>query len=90
MERAAGNNEQFGAILYDFSKAYDRVPKHILVKKMIELEIPAYLINIIYDWLTNRQFTVVHRNLRNKTKGAKKWNPARIESECPFMVNIRL
>ena len=30
---SAGNNLQFGAISYDFVKAYDRVPKHILIKK---------------------------------------------------------
>jgi retron-type reverse transcriptase len=38
----AGNEEQFGAISYDFSKAYDRVPKHILLEKMIKLKVPAY------------------------------------------------
>ena len=30
---SAGNNEQFGAILYDFVKAYDRVPKNIVIAK---------------------------------------------------------
>ena len=48
----AGNGNQFGAILYDFTKAYDRVPKHVLIKKMIKLEIPAYLIKIVYEWLS--------------------------------------
>ena len=28
---AAGNEEQFGAILYDFTKAYDRAPKRALM-----------------------------------------------------------
>ena len=58
---AAGNNEQFGAILYDFTKAYDRVPKHILLSKMIKLSIPGYLINFVYDWLSHRKFTVIYR-----------------------------
>ncbi|KMS94673.1 hypothetical protein BVRB_016390, partial [Beta vulgaris subsp. vulgaris] len=44
---AAGKRKQFGAVLYDFTKAYDRVPKHILLRKMQELEIPVYLINIV-------------------------------------------
>ena len=44
---AAGNEAQFGAILYDFTKAYDRVPKHILIKKMAKLSVPSYLINIV-------------------------------------------
>ena len=38
----AGNNLQFGAILYDFTKAYDRVPKLVLLNKMMQLEIPTY------------------------------------------------
>ena len=50
---AAGTDKQFGAILYDFTKAYDRVPKHILVKKMIELKLPAYMINIVYEVITS-------------------------------------
>ena len=58
---AAGNKQQFGAILYDFTKAYDRVPKHILISKMIRLKIPAYLIKIVYDWLSDRTFTVTHK-----------------------------
>lgn len=58
---AAGNNEQFGAILYDFTKAYDRVPRHRLLKKMKWLNIPAYLTNIVYEWLSNRKFTVAYR-----------------------------
>ena len=70
---AAGTNQKFGIILYDFTKAYDRVPKHTLVKKMIELNTPAYLINIIHDWLTNRQFTVTYRQhesrIRNQENG---------------------
>ena len=65
---AAGNNEQFGAIAYDFTKAYDRVPKHVLVRKMKTLNVPAYLINIAYEWLTDRKFTVIHRNYETKPR----------------------
>jgi len=56
------NRQQFGAILFDFTKAYDRVPKHILLKKMITLKIPSYLTNIVYSWLKHRKFTVSYRN----------------------------
>ena len=58
----AGTNRQFGAILYDFTKAYDRVPKHILIDKMLDLDIPAYLVRIVHQWLTDRTFTVTYRN----------------------------
>ena len=58
----AGNENQFGGILCDFIKEYDRVPKHVLIKKMIKLEIPAYLIKIVNEWLSKRQFTVSHRD----------------------------
>ncbi|MEN9568144.1 MAG: polyprotein of L1-like non-LTR retrotransposon Zorro 1, partial [Cyanobacteriota bacterium] len=30
---SAAQNQQFGCIFYDFTKAYDRVPKHIVLKK---------------------------------------------------------
>ena len=63
---AAGTKKQFGAVLYDFTKAYDRVPKHILLKKMTKLEIPAYLIQIVYNWLSDRKFTVAFRGIESR------------------------
>ncbi|MEN9639128.1 MAG: hypothetical protein RLZZ262_996 [Bacteroidota bacterium] len=70
---SAGNDLQFGVILYDFVKAYDRVPKHIIIAKMIELNIPAFLTNFVHEWLTNRRFTVQYQmqkpSLREQTNG---------------------
>src|SRR5689334_11998848 len=72
---AAGKESQFGAILYDFIKAYDRVPKHILIRKMAKLKIPAYLINIVYEWLSNRTFTVTFRDTESKPRAQKNGIP---------------
>jgi hypothetical protein len=58
---SAGTNHHFGAILYDFVKAYDRVPKHVIIQKMRALKIPAYLTNFVYQWLTDRKFTVEYK-----------------------------
>ena len=65
---AAGTDRQFGAILYDFAKAYDRVPRHVLIDKMIKLNIPNYLVNIVYEWLTERKFTVTFRNRESRVR----------------------
>lgn len=65
---AAGTNKQFGAILYDFVKAYDRVPKHIILDKMIDLNMPAYLVRMVHQWLTNRTFTVSYRNYESEIR----------------------
>ena len=48
--------------------AYDRVPKHILIKKMVKLNVPSYLINIVYEWLTDRTFTVAYRSCESKPR----------------------
>ncbi len=65
---AAGTDRQFGALVYDFAKAYDRVPKHVLIEKMIKLNIPNYLVNIVYEWLTERKFTVTFRNSESRVR----------------------
>src|SRR5690348_5197754 len=74
---AAGAHQQFGAILYDFTKAYDRVPKQILVKKMISLDVPTYLIHIVYDWITNRTFTVSYRGHETQPRQQENGIPQR-------------
>ena len=68
---AAGSESQFGAILYDLTKAYDRVPNHILIRKMTKLKVPSYLINIVYDWISNRTFTVTFRDTESKPRVQK-------------------
>jgi hypothetical protein len=35
---------------------------------MAKLKVPAYLINIVYEWLSNRAFTVAFRNSESKPK----------------------
>ena len=62
---AAANNEHFGFITFDFSKAYDRVNRSILLSKLIELEIDPYLIIVVDNWLRNRRFFVSHRGVNS-------------------------
>jgi len=66
LRNCSRKKKQFGAVLYDFTKAYDRVPKHILLQKMIKLEIPAYLIQTVYNWLSDRKFTVAIRGFESR------------------------
>jgi ribonuclease HI len=58
---AAAAHKQFGCISFDFSKAYDRVPRNLLVHKLAKQGIPPYLTLVINDWLTERSFYVTHR-----------------------------
>ena len=62
---AAAKNEHFGFITFDFSKAYDRVNRSILLSKMIELGIDPYLILVVENWLQNRKFFVSHRGVNS-------------------------
>ena len=59
--------KHFGTISFDFSKAYDRVPKHRIIAKLKALKCPAYLILIINNWLTDRLFHVIYRNVTSTT-----------------------
>ena len=63
-----GQTGQFGAILCDFTKGYDRVPKLTLIDKMFDFDIPAYLIRIVYQWLNDRTFTVTYRETESTTR----------------------
>jgi hypothetical protein len=68
---SAGTNHHFGAILYDFIKAYDRVPKHVIIQKMRALNTPAYLTNFVYQWLTDRKFSVEYKGQTTKPRKQK-------------------
>jgi len=65
---SAGTNNQFGAVFYDFTKAYDRVPRHIIIKKLTQLQVPAYLTLMVYDWPRKRKFQVAHRGHLSETR----------------------
>jgi ribonuclease HI len=64
---AAAEYEHFGCISFDFSKAYDRVPRNLLVKKLRQNNISPYLILAIDNWLRNRTFHVSHRGCSSDT-----------------------
>jgi ribonuclease P/MRP protein subunit RPP40 len=42
------------AILLDFAKAFDVVPHHILIQKLINLKLDSRVVYWIKEWLTNR------------------------------------
>jgi hypothetical protein len=54
------NNRNAGAqiILYDFSKAFDMMQHPLLINKLHSLEVPTHLINLVGDYLKNRQQSV--------------------------------
>ena len=45
-------------ILFDISKAFDKVQHNGLLKKLIDLKIPKYILNYLKDFLNNRFFKV--------------------------------
>lgn len=65
---SAKDEQQFGIVTFDFSKAYDRVNRHLLISKLMEMKVDTYLILIVNDWLQNRQFFVQHRGVSSKTR----------------------
>jgi ribonuclease HI len=64
---AAARGNSFGCISFDFSKAYDRVPCNLLLKKLDAANVSPYLILSVYDWLQGRTFFVSHRGARSNT-----------------------
>jgi ribonuclease HI len=60
---AAAKGHSFGALAFDFSKAYDRVPRHRLIRKLVDLSVPGALIRLVDSWLTNRRIIVYHRGI---------------------------
>jgi ribonuclease HI len=63
---AAAQMLEFGAIAFDFSKAYDRVPKTKLISKLVKLGVPGPLIVMVDSWLTNRNLSVHHRGAKSR------------------------
>jgi ribonuclease HI len=58
---AALSGSWFGAIAFDFSKAYDCVPSYKLLAKMQTLGVQPHLILFTANWLSHRSFRVYHR-----------------------------
>jgi ribonuclease HI len=63
---ARSNNLRFGALAFDFSKAYDRVPRIRLINKLGALGVRGHLIRMVDSWLTNRQLAVYHRRATSR------------------------
>lgn len=51
-------NRATGVVFLDVAKAFDRVWHEGLLSKLIRLEFPGYLVNLIHSYLTGRSFTV--------------------------------
>ena len=58
---AASEHQAFGAIAFDFSKAYDRAAHYTIIRKLHRSNTPYYLISFVDEWLKNRTFVVRHR-----------------------------
>ncbi|GBM39222.1 RNA-directed DNA polymerase from mobile element jockey [Araneus ventricosus] len=72
-----GMNNKFytGGIFLDIQKAFDRVWHDGLIYKLIQLNFPKYLINILKSFLENRTFKVVIHGERSNTGVIKAGTP---------------
>jgi hypothetical protein len=50
---------QVDTVYTDFQKAFDKVPHHLLIKKLHELKIPHFLLKLVENYLYNRKQVVV-------------------------------
>ena len=62
---AASPDKHFGLITFDFSKAYDRVNRLLLIEKLMDLGVDTSLILLVNNWLQDREFFVHHRGARS-------------------------
>ena len=65
---AADNGKFCRVLLVDFSKAFDRIDHNILIRKMIEMEIPNWLTKWTAGFLTNRWQRVKYKNIVSEWK----------------------
>ena len=65
---ACNSNLHFGALLVDFSKAYDRVVHSTLLQKMSNLSISKPLIRAVSLWIANRSFYVSLGSLKSSSR----------------------
>lgn len=57
----------------DFKKAFDSVSNEILVARLLERRVPAYLLSYIQDWLGGRSFSVELRSFHRPQRS--RWRP---------------
>ncbi|GFT14625.1 RNA-directed DNA polymerase from mobile element jockey [Trichonephila clavipes] len=55
-----------GGIFLDVEKAFDRVWHNGLIFKLIQINLPPYLIKIIYEYLSNRTFQVKINSIHSR------------------------
>lgn len=65
------NSLSTGLVFLDVEKAFDRVWIDGLIVKMIDNNIPAYIIKFAYSFLTNRSFYVYIEGQRSPSKSTK-------------------
>ena len=55
----ADKGHEVCSLFFDLSKAFDKVPHHILINKLAELRVNPFLINWIHSYLSSRNQVVV-------------------------------
>ena len=50
----ADKGHEVCSVFFDLSKAFDKVPHHILINKLAELRVNPFLINWIHSYLSGR------------------------------------
>ena len=60
---ASAEDKFFGMLSVDFSKAYDRVDRSILINKMIRRGVSPYLIRYVHRWLYDRSNRVRYNGI---------------------------
>ena len=67
---ALDTGQYFGAILLDYSKAYDRVNRSLLLIKLVDAGISPELIKAVYSWLNGREYRVTRKGDISDPRGA--------------------
>ncbi|GBM88192.1 putative RNA-directed DNA polymerase from transposon BS, partial [Araneus ventricosus] len=71
IQEGLNNKQKTGAVLLDIQKAFDRVWQDGLIHKLINYNIPHYLIKIFHSYLSNRKFAVKVNNEMSQNKTIK-------------------
>ena len=93
LSQACANNRDFGVVLLDLSKAFDRVDRRKLMRKLqYRFNLKPYLLTFVARWLSNRTYSVHCGNISSEgyktTRGIPQGSPLSVQLWLAFVSDL--
>ena len=63
------------ACMIDFSKAFNRQDHNLLITKLSDMSVPAWLLKLVMAFLSNRSMVVRYKGATSLFKALARWGP---------------